>query len=564
MRVDTPSFGRDVSLRLAPGVRLGSCELLLAVARGGMAQVWAACQHGARGFHRLVALKTVLPELAEPEFEALFLDEARLAARIHHPNVCEVFELVENGGVLGLAMEWVDGDTLLAVLNSSRERMDLRVAAQIVAHIASGLHKAHELRDENGAPLGLVHRDVSPHNVLISRDGAVKVTDFGVAKALGGTREQTVSGCVRGKLNYLSPEQARGEPLDRRSDIFALGVVLYVASVGAHPFARSDQAKDRHLMNLLMGRLARPSARLPQYPKALEAIVMKALQHDPNARFATADEMRRELLGWILQTGGLVGDHDIARVLHDRLGPAIEQRAAQIAGCLRTSLERRAEGAGTALPPTPGGGERIAAVSLRPPGLVLPMQPLEPTFVLPSAAARFRPRHSLGQVLRRALPLVGAAAFGGVGALALTLQPLPPSGAMAAARVSPDAVAPKTPARDANAQTSLVQVAIDAPGVSLVEAPASLTAPMILDSLQAENADRGGVAATSDETPPRDSMAPPLVVRASRQSAKAPPTTPAWVGREPSSVERSVRPVAPAGDDGSRTARKLGPREDEL
>jgi hypothetical protein len=563
MRVDTPSFCRDVPFRLAPGVRLGSCELLLAIARGGMAQVWAACQHGARGFHRLVALKTVLPELAEPEFEALFLDEARLAARIHHPNVCEVFELVEDGGMLGLAMEWVDGDTLHAVLNAAYERLDLRIAAQIVAHIASGLHAAHELRDENGAPLGLVHRDVSPHNVLISRDGRVKVGDFGVAKALGGTREQTVSGHVRGKLNYLSPEQARGERLDRRSDVFALGIVLYVASVGAHPFARSGQAKDRQLTNLLTGRLARPSAMLPQYPKALEAIVMKALQQDPNARFATADEMRRELLGWVIQTGGLVGDHDVAHALHERLGPVIERRAAQIAGCLRTSRERRAARASTSLPPTPGAGERAATASLKPPGLVSPVQPLEPTFVLTSAAARFRPGQSLSQVLRLALPLVGAAAFGGLGAIALT-RPPPVPRAMATARLSPDAVPANTSARNANARTSLAEPAVDAAGASLVAAPAGLAAPMTLGSIEAENTERHGTATTIDETPPPDALTQPLVVRASRQSAKAPPARPPWVGPESSSAVRSARPVAPETNDGGRAPRKLGPREDEL
>src|SRR6187399_766029 len=137
-----------------PGMRLGSYEVLLCIARGGMASVWAARQHGARGFNRLVALKTVLPELAEPEFESMFLDEARVASRIHHPNVCEIFELVEHAGVLALSMEWVDGDTLNTVINNREQQpLDARVAAHIVAQVACGLHAAHELRDESGMPM---------------------------------------------------------------------------------------------------------------------------------------------------------------------------------------------------------------------------------------------------------------------------------------------------------------------------------------------------------------------------------------------------------------------------
>src|SRR6185436_19731412 len=227
--------------------------------------------------------------------EEMFLEEARLAARIHHPNVCEIFELVEAGGVLALAMEWIHGDTLHALLEASRTRLDRRVSAQIVAHVASGLHAAHELRDECGVPLHIVHRDVSPHNVLISRDGHVKVTDFGVAKAIGGAREETLAGQIKGKPGYLSPEQARCEPLDRRSDVFSLGVLLYVATVQGHPFRRPGQGRRQQILNLLADQLTPPSALVPDYPKALEAIVLKAIRHDPKERFSTADEMRREL-----------------------------------------------------------------------------------------------------------------------------------------------------------------------------------------------------------------------------------------------------------------------------
>src|SRR5262245_22747908 len=180
-----------------------------------MATVWAARQHGARGFNRLVALKTILPELAAPDLDGMFLDEARVTARIHHPNVCEVFELIEYGGVLALSMEWVDGETLNNIIGSRPKEPAIapRIGAQVLANVASGLHAAHELRDERGVPLQLVHRDVSPQNILISRSGHVKVTDFGVAKSLGAVREATAIGKVKGKLSYMSPEQAQGKVL---------------------------------------------------------------------------------------------------------------------------------------------------------------------------------------------------------------------------------------------------------------------------------------------------------------------------------------------------------------
>jgi serine/threonine protein kinase len=316
-------------------MRLGAYEILLPVARGGMACVWAARQHGARGFSRLVALKTVLPELADPEFESMFLDEARVAARIHHPNVCEIFELVEHGGVLALSMEWVDGETLQTIMKAGEQQpIDVRVAAYIVAQVACGLHAAHELRDENGTPMQLVHRDVSPQNILISRSGHVKVADFGVAKALGGAREETEAGTVRGKLGYMSPEQADGSPLDRRSDIFSLGVVLYLLTVGAHPFRRRRESKEQQLLRLLVGQFELPSAVVPGYPPELEAILLGALSYERERRYATADELRCRLQGWLAESGPLLTEHHIASVVGERAGKSIQERAERIQRCI--------------------------------------------------------------------------------------------------------------------------------------------------------------------------------------------------------------------------------------
>jgi hypothetical protein len=353
---------------------LGSYEVLLCIARGGMACVWAARQHGARGFNRLVALKTVLPEFAEPELEGMFLDEARVAARVHHPNVCEIFELVEHEGVLALSMEWVDGDTLNGIVNArSQQPLDPRVAAFILAQVACGLHAAHELVDENGVPMQLVHRDVSPQNILISRAGHVKVADFGVAKALGGSREETAIGKVKGKLSYMSPEQAEGNPVDRRSDIFALGVVLYLATVGAHPFRMAGETREQQLMRLIVGSFTPPSAIVRGYPRELEAIVLRAMSSNPAERFATADEMRCRLQEWLMRSGPLLTEQHIAQVLSERVGPAIVARAERIQRCVRASrrvdkLDVRPTGSGelTFVPTTSGIMGVATVVTVRP------------------------------------------------------------------------------------------------------------------------------------------------------------------------------------------------------
>jgi serine/threonine protein kinase len=328
------------------GTRLGPYEILLCIARGGMASVWAARQHGARGFSRLVALKTILPELSAPDLDGMFLDEARVTARIHHPNVCEVFELIEHRGVLALSMEWVDGDTLNNILSARPKEpaLDARIAAQIMAHVASGLHAAHELRDERGAPLQLVHRDVSPQNILISRSGHVKVTDFGVAKSLGAVREATAIGKIKGKLSYMSPEQAQGQVLDRRSDIFSLGVVLYLATVGSHPFRRSGEPRHQQIARLLSSRVKPPSELVAGYPKELEVIVMRALSRNPAERYGSAGEMARRLQDWVVATGPLVTEQQIAQLVLTRAGPAILERSERIANLLWTHSEAPSSG----------------------------------------------------------------------------------------------------------------------------------------------------------------------------------------------------------------------------
>jgi eukaryotic-like serine/threonine-protein kinase len=322
---------------LGPGSQLGRYELLLGVAQGGMARVWAARQQGHRGFTKVVAIKTILPTLtSDPAFEEMFLDEARVAASVHHPNVCQIFDLGEESGTLYLAMEWVNGDSLARIVKppakgaekARAERLNARIAARIVAEAAAGLHAAHELCDDTGQRLNVVHRDVSPQNIMVSMTGNVKVTDFGVAKALGSSHEATAAGQVKGKAAYMSPEQASGVRVDRRSDVFALGIVLYEITTGQRPFNGENQVAV--LKQLLDGRFDPPSAIVPGYPRELEAIVLRALAMQAAQRFPTAERMRLALEEWLARSGPVVTETQIGAVVRERLGSLVDERQAKI------------------------------------------------------------------------------------------------------------------------------------------------------------------------------------------------------------------------------------------
>ncbi|HEX8796531.1 MAG TPA: serine/threonine-protein kinase [Polyangiaceae bacterium] len=315
---------------LGPGARLGRYELLIPVAYGGMARVWAARQHGQRGFQKTVAIKTILPHLAHnPEFERMFLDEARIAAGVHHPNVCEIYELGEEGHVLYLAMEWVSGDSLVHVLKGLVGKqvvpIEVRVASRIVADACAGLHAAHELCDEDGKLLNVVHRDISPHNILVSLEGTVKVADFGVAKAYGQMHQATMAGQVKGKVAYMSPEQIGGtSQFDRRADIFAMGCVLYETTTGVLPFRGGN---DPQVMQaVLKGTYEHPSKLIKGYPPELATIIDRALAPEPRMRFATAERMRVALEEWLAKTGSVVTATQVGSLVRQRLGPELDKR----------------------------------------------------------------------------------------------------------------------------------------------------------------------------------------------------------------------------------------------
>ncbi|MBA2544608.1 MAG: serine/threonine protein kinase [Deltaproteobacteria bacterium] len=275
----------------APSERnIGRYEVLIELARGGMAELCLGRLHGAGGFAKLVAIKRILPHLADDEqFRDMFLEEGRIASRLSHPNVCQVFELDNSDGELFLAMEYLDGvgwDQLLAATKlGSRAGPPLGLAAGVLAQAAEGLHYAHTLHDVEGNPTPVVHRDVSPQNLFVTLDGVCKVLDFGVSKMMtDGPR--TKSGVVKGKLPYMAPEQIRGESVDARTDVFSLGVCLWEALAGERLY---DRSTDFLVWKAITEEDAPPLVtRWPACPPAISELARQALARDPAARFASA------------------------------------------------------------------------------------------------------------------------------------------------------------------------------------------------------------------------------------------------------------------------------------
>lgn len=278
-----------------PTTRIGRYEILGQVALGGMAEILLGRLLGPSGFERVVVIKRVLPHLSQhAAFTSMFLDEARIAAAIRHPNVVQVHELGMEDDVLFLVMEYLEGESLHGLMRRLTivgEHLDPALVGYIGAQACSGLHAAHELPDAEGRPSGLVHRDISPQNIFITYDGAVKVLDFGIAKAADRIT-QTEAGTLKGKFAYMSPEQCTGQALDRRSDVFSLGIVLYESVTGRRMFSRASQLQT---LNAVVSDAFPPPSELAPLPPALEAVILRALERNRDARFASAAEMRRAL-----------------------------------------------------------------------------------------------------------------------------------------------------------------------------------------------------------------------------------------------------------------------------
>lgn len=355
---------------IQPGQTVGRYEFLVPVGQGGMAAVWLARLRGSRGFNKTVAVKTMLPTVSdEPQFEEMFLDEARIASRIRHPNVVEILDLGEQDEVLYLVMEWVDGEPLSSVrwVAAKQQGIPIPIGVKIVAEACAGLHAAHELRDEFGESVGLVHRDISPQNILIGYDGVVKLVDFGVAKAAGRTAQNTTVGEVKGKPPYMSPEQALGMFVDRRTDVFALGIVLYQLTTGKHPLRGETDVVT--LQNIISDRpITPPSAVAKDLPWELEAVIMRALERDPERRYQTASAMGAALDDLFLGPLPRVRTDDVGKFVQQLLGDRGEERRAELRAAIRLADER-AFGAQTVRRPTVGRASATSATELTRPEL---------------------------------------------------------------------------------------------------------------------------------------------------------------------------------------------------
>lgn len=282
---------------------VGKYRYLLELGQGGTANVYLAVARGPSGFSKLVVMKTLKPSLAsEVEFVRMFRTEARLAARLSHPNIVQTNEVTEDGTAPSIVMEYLEGQPLSSVLARSLSSMPLMLHLRVILDVLTGLEYAHELLDYDGTPLSLVHRDVTPHNVFVTFDGQVKLLDFGIAKiATEGPDTQT--GVIKGKARYIPPEQIAGTPIDRRADVFAVGVMLWEALVGDRMWKSQS---DVTVMNrVLTGNIPSPSVMRPEVSPALDQICRKALSANRNDRYATAAEFEADLEAAIRAVNGL-------------------------------------------------------------------------------------------------------------------------------------------------------------------------------------------------------------------------------------------------------------------
>jgi serine/threonine-protein kinase len=325
---------------LVPGFMLDRYELLCPIAKGGMAEVWIARLHGKRGFQKLVAVKSILPEYAgDHAFQQMFLDEAHISAGIEHGNVAQILDLGEQHDALYIVMEYVDGESLSRlqrILVKKAFSVPQGVVLRILSDVCQGLHAAHELRDKNGSLLNVVHRDVSPQNILVTDKGVSKLIDFGIAKARDRVAGETSSGLLKGKIQYMAPEQAIGGALDRRADVWAIGAILYHLLAGKPPYDADNQMATLRLLTS-----GRPPLPLPNgvHP-AVTAVVRKALAFKPENRFDTALQMHKALEAAMVTAGLATSTADVGMFVSEHLHSRSADRRRAIDIALAAAAER--------------------------------------------------------------------------------------------------------------------------------------------------------------------------------------------------------------------------------
>ena len=342
--------------REAAAGALGKYQLIAELGHGGMAEVFLALAAGPANFNKLAVIKQIRPQFAEDaEFLTMFLDEARLAARLNHPNVVQTNEVGEDDGRFFICMEYLEGQPLNRILSRMAQEqsaeLTLGMRVRIVVEALAGLHHAHELCDYDGTPLAVVHRDMSPHNVFVTYAGQVKVVDFGIAKAMSSSAE-TRTGVLKGKIAYMAPEQAMGERVDRRADIFSVGMVLWEVLAGRRKF--KGVADVAALQRIVSGDLPSPRTLAPDVPERLVAICMKALSPRREARHESAAELASELEAALDELGLKGSARDAGRLVEryfaadrTRIKGLVEAHLAGVKSTEDPTYEPRRAGGGT-------------------------------------------------------------------------------------------------------------------------------------------------------------------------------------------------------------------------
>ena len=381
-------------MELRSGGRIDRYQLICPIARGGMGAVWLARVQRIGGFDKFFALKVVLPELAEDDrFRAMFLDEARIVSLVVHSNVASIVDVGEEAGTLYLAMEWVDGDSLHLLqrtLETKQQRIPVGIVLRVVAQVCAGLHAVHEARDRSGKLLDVVHRDLSPHNILLSAEGDAKLIDFGIAKARDRIFETTTGGDLKGRARYMAPEQARAEDVDRRADIWAVGAVLYFLLEGKAPFDAENDVTV--LISLVRG--APPPRPTADVPSGVIDVVMRCLSIDRAKRYATAADVESALEQAMRDAHLATSTSDVAAFVGSKLRQHVIARKAKI----EAALEHIDEAPGVTSDP--------------PPPLVSPRGGTTPGTLRPSTKKKERARGTSHGLAPRPVPPSSAGAEG--------------------------------------------------------------------------------------------------------------------------------------------------------
>jgi serine/threonine protein kinase len=458
--------------------RIGKYQLIATIGRGGMAHVHLARLAGPLGFNKLFVIKVLREDLADGHEDCvtMFLDEARLAARLSHPNIVQTFDVGEAEGRYFIAMEYLEGQCLRTVERRLGAHMPLAHHVRVLSELGKALHHAHELRDYGGEPLHVVHRDVSPQNVFLTYDGRVKLLDFGIAKAENAVHLTRV-GIIKGKAEYIAPEQVRGEHVDRRADVFALGVMLYEALAGTRFAGGAKVAEITKLHDRVMGREAPLREVCPEVAEELARVCDRAIALEPGHRQATALEFAQELDGWLARHPPVPTAEGLAELLdrpfraeRERVRSLIDQQMREDAGqlaMLELRESTRSLNGRKSLTPT---GERLAARTPTGEGLAAGTPTGERGAALlsaPPAQSGLEPAQSLARRARRPSKLVlSAAALLFVmllGGTYLTVRPGPQSAQARAGEPAPARVVeaplppPTAPAPRVHAESAPLQ-----------------------------------------------------------------------------------------------------------